>query len=132
VIKIRFAKDYSEITAAGHSGYAEEGHDVVCASVSSAFVLTSEMLKNLRVKHNFGMDGNVPFIGIKLAGRKTVGVVTLSSLIHTMELLKEEYPDFISVECVDTKKVEEENLLKILSEDKDNLVVTEEDNIPTA
>lgn len=122
MIEIKFAKDYSEITAKGHSGYAEPGHDIVCASVSSAFVFSTELLKNLEIKHAFGMDENIPFIGIKLAGRKVIGLKVMASLINTMKLLNEEYPDYVSIECVDTnaklnlKIVNNNGEIKVVSE----------------
>lgn len=40
MINIRVNSEFTEITAEGHSGYEEDGKDIVCASVSSAFILT--------------------------------------------------------------------------------------------
>ena len=45
MIKININKD--EITIKGHSGYAEEGSDIVCASVSSISITTVNALLSI-------------------------------------------------------------------------------------
>ena len=42
MIKINISKD--EITIKGHSGYSEQGSDIVCASVSSICITTVNAL----------------------------------------------------------------------------------------
>ena len=45
MIKISVKKD--EITIKGHSGYSEEGSDIVCASVSSICITTVNALLSI-------------------------------------------------------------------------------------
>ena len=45
MIKINISKD--EIIIKGHSGYAEEGSDIVCASVSSIAITTVNALLSI-------------------------------------------------------------------------------------
>ena len=45
MIKINISKD--EITIKGHSGYANDGFDIVCASVSSISITTVNALLSL-------------------------------------------------------------------------------------
>ncbi len=44
---------YSSFSAEGHSGYGDEGSDIVCAAVSAATELVIEMLRR------FGVDSKV-------------------------------------------------------------------------
>jgi uncharacterized protein YsxB (DUF464 family) len=38
--EVSFVKNYCRVRVSGHSGYAEAGSDIVCASVSSMLILT--------------------------------------------------------------------------------------------
>ena len=40
-------------TACGHSGYAEEGEDIVCSAISSATIMTANTITDvLKIKAN--------------------------------------------------------------------------------
>lgn len=101
MIEIRCNLDMTEITAQGHSNYDVEGKDVVCASVSASFVLASNLLRTLNIKHDFASDPHVPFIGIKIAkGKMIQGKAVVMALVETMKLLHDQYPTFVKVSKV--------------------------------
>lgn len=105
MIKIRFNKD--EITALGHSGYAEPGKDIVCAGVSSAFKMAIATLIELKAMFNFHVDDNKAFIGIQLKkGTKQTHRAVFKALVETLRLIAEEYPDNVTVEHVIEKRPE--------------------------
>lgn len=84
-------------TLSGHAGYAEEGEDIVCASVSSAVQLTANMLTEVfHINADVCADENS--VSIRLPLHSSVeGVKILEGLrLHT-ELLKEDYPKFIQI-----------------------------------
>lgn len=96
VIKIRY--NDNEITAVGHSGYAERGKDIVCAGVSSAFKLAIATLVELKAKFRFHFDEDDAFIGIQIKkGNKTTVKAVLTALIEVLTSISEEYPDNVSV-----------------------------------
>lgn len=97
MIEIRVSTGGQEITAQGHSGYEVEGKDIVCASVSSAFVTASAVLKEMNIKHDFGMDPKVPFIGIKVQKK---GIPVIKALVATMQILQADYSEFVKVSKV--------------------------------
>ena len=102
MIKIRYYDN--EITAVGHSGYAEQGKDIVCASVSSAFKLTIATLIELRAKFTFHVDDEKAFIGIQIKkGNKQAVKAVLKALIEVLGDLSEEYPDNVSVDNITFK-----------------------------
>ena len=70
MIKITIIKSGDNVTAIsceGHSGYAESGSDIVCASVS---VLTQNAQKTfeeiLHINTNFAVDEDIPSLSISL------------------------------------------------------------------
>lgn len=95
MIEIRYNEN--EITATGHSGYAEREKDIVCASVSTAFRTTAQNLDSLSCKFNIGVDGKIPFIGIQTAKKKGIGPKLLESLLTVLRDLSDEYPDYVKV-----------------------------------
>ncbi len=84
-----------EIKVHGHANYEEEGKDIVCASVSTAIILTSNLIKRfndldlVEIKLN---EGDFEIRPKKLNERlKTL----LDNLIWTLKELEIQYPDYI-------------------------------------
>lgn len=65
------AKQYSGFSLSGHSGYAEAGSDIVCASVTAASQLSMNLLKE-----SFGIDCD-----IKIDSKKAA----ISCIVQTSE-----------------------------------------------
>ena len=87
----------------GHSGYAEEGEDIVCAAVTSAVRLTECTINDV-----LGLEASVKVrekdasITLKLPAKlgqtneSTCQALLAALMLHFVQLA-EEYPDFISV-----------------------------------
>ena len=78
----------------GHSGFAEEGSDIVCAAVSSAAIMTVNTITEIlgekdtsRVK-----DGFLQFEASGKAARDIIDGLRLH-----IEGLAEDYPDYVKV-----------------------------------
>ena len=87
----------------GHSGYAPEGGDIVCAAVTSAVRLTECAVNDV-----LGLEASVKVrekdasITLKLPGRlgqtnESTCQTLLAALMVYLVQLSEEYPDHISV-----------------------------------
>ncbi len=50
--------EFTGFKVKGHSGYGEQGNDVVCASVSSAVMLTANLITEI-----FGYEADVSAVG---------------------------------------------------------------------
>ena len=63
-----FIKDgvYTGFEVAGHSGYAEEGSDIVCASVSAMVSLTAAILEKEGVDFTFTSDESAPSVKLEI------------------------------------------------------------------
>ncbi len=83
-------------TVSGHAGYATSGKDIVCASVSSAVMLTVNT-----ATENFGLlaDCNVSddTISCKFKESSSEGAKLLLGLKAHFEALSEDFPKFIKV-----------------------------------
>ena len=86
----------------GHAGYAEEGLDIVCASVSSAVMLTANAVTEV-----FSIDAKVKEeengdIYLKLREDKDgTGDKLLLALVTHLYMLSKEFPQTIKVAVID-------------------------------
>ena len=90
-------------TVKGHSGYADEGHDIVCAAVTSAVRLTECAVNDV-----LGLEASVKVrekdasITLKLpnglgqTNESTCQTLLAALMVHCVQLA-EEYPENISV-----------------------------------
>lgn len=82
----------------GHSGYAEEGEDIVCAAVSSAAYLTVNTITD--VLHvaplSLRADDGEMFFRIEPKDEEVCRALLAGLKLHLIQL-EEQYPDCISV-----------------------------------
>ena len=55
---------YARISTEGHSGYAEEGSDIICAAVSSATELVVNILEQFGIDLSLEVDEEEPSVNI--------------------------------------------------------------------
>ena len=103
---VRFRTEGNRVTgfdSAGHSGYAEEGEDIVCAAVTSAVRLTECAVNDI-----LGLEAAVKVrekdasITLKLPGglgqtNESTCQTLLTAMMVYFTDLREEYPDNIIV-----------------------------------
>jgi len=98
MIKAEFRKtekgyDWFEIT--GHAGYAEYGNDIVCSGVSSAVMLTLNLLSQ------FGAKGTPEIkedeISYQLCEFQNEANLLIEGLCEHLTALSEDYPKHIRV-----------------------------------
>ncbi len=92
-------------TARDHSGYAEEGQDIVCAAVSALVIHTVNSLDRFtddRIQNQF--DGRRAIIDCRISGIPSEKAqLLLDSLAQTLADMQQEksYQDFIDVNFVE-------------------------------
>ncbi len=84
----------TQFTVDGHSGYAESGSDIVCASVSSAVWLTINGIEkqNLAKLSYEERDG---FVNCIISDKKEGADILLDSLVMFITELSSQYKDFL-------------------------------------
>ncbi len=91
----RFGGAFRGFSVSGHSGYSDAGSDIVCASVSSAVMLTCNAITEV-----FGIDADVSSEGGRVKceiGESRDGSRLISALELHLSGLSEDYPENISV-----------------------------------
>ena len=78
----------------GHSGYAESGSDVVCASVSSAVQLTVNMLEEFGFSPDVTVEDNL--IVCRVSPDKDASRMLAQLRLH-FEAILEEFPNTINI-----------------------------------
>lgn len=84
-------------TVSGHSGYAEEGSDIICAAVSSAVLMTANTITE--IQHiNADVTENDGFLSLNLSKHEAEkSSVLLNGLKLHLTALSEEYTKYIKV-----------------------------------
>ena len=85
----------------GHSGYAEAGSDIVCASVTSAVTMTECIINDVLGNHaNTKVNEDEPRITLTLPAtceeEESIQAVLAGLMVYLCNL-RDEYPDYIEV-----------------------------------
>lgn len=94
MIKININKD--EITIKGHSGYSEEGTDIVCASVSSICITTVNALLSID-EDCIDYTENDGYLKIKIKKHNEVVDKLITNMINLLDELKNNYKKYIEI-----------------------------------
>lgn len=87
----------------GHSGYAEEGEDIVCASVTSSVILVECAINDvLGLEAAVKTDSANARISLKLPGKlpeqaDSTCQTMLTAMMLYLTKLHEDFPDYITV-----------------------------------
>ena len=84
----------ASFTIKGHSGFAEEGADIVCAAVSSAAIMAVNTITEILGEKGEARvrDG---FLQFEARGKAARDIV--KGLLLHLEGLSDEYPDYVTV-----------------------------------
>ena len=94
MIKISIKKD--EITIKGHSGYSEEGTDIVCASVSSISITTVNALLSID-EDCIEYTDNDGYLNIKIKKHNEIIDKLINNMINLLKELEKEYKKYIEI-----------------------------------
>ena len=79
----------------GHSGFAESGEDIVCASVSSvAYMVANTITEILKVNAEIKVNDGMMRLIVNKEQRHITKDILLGLKLH-LEGLEEQYPEFI-------------------------------------
>ena len=102
--KVEFFNEEGRITGfccSGHSGYAEEGADIVCAAVSTAVSLTANTICDvLGERAKTKVDEASAAITLKLPAvceNEEAVQAVLTGMMLTLSNWRDDYPEYIEV-----------------------------------
>ena len=82
----------------GHSGYAEEGSDIVCAAVSAMAMLTmNNITDSFSLPSKAEIDEEAPVIDFRLETEDERGCALIAGLWRELSALANDYPENIRV-----------------------------------
>lgn len=90
-------KTVSRVLVEGHSGYADNGSDIVCSSISTAMYLTCNIISKLTNKYEINIDENKVFINIKILSDDLYLSKIMESLLETLEDISSQFPKFFTI-----------------------------------
>ena len=94
MIKISIKKD--EIIVKGHSGYSEEGSDIVCAAVSSICITTVNALVSLD-NDCISYEENDGFLKISLIKHNEIIDKLITNMVNMLKELEIQYKKYIEI-----------------------------------
>ena len=94
MIKISINKD--EITIKGHSGYSEQGFDIVCASVSSICITTVNALLSID-EDCIEYEENDGYLNIKIKKHNETIDKLIDNMINLLKELEKNYRKYIEI-----------------------------------
>lgn len=89
-----------EIDVRGHSGYDTIGKDIVCSSVSTAMIVTINLLERLNYKFDFSSDNSIPVMNLKvnkIDNNYNTIVIILDNLVCCLEDVSKQYNKFLKI-----------------------------------
>ena len=94
MIKINISKD--EITVKGHSGYSEEGSDIVCASVSSILITTVNALISID-EDCISYKEDDGYLNLKINKHNEIIDKLINNMINLLKELEVQYKKNIEI-----------------------------------
>ena len=87
---------YKKLTVMGHSGYSDEGSDIVCAAISSSLNLAGAILEKSGAQFKESV-GKTSVIIELLNTEEPIGQYVFDALFTELSALSESYPDNVKV-----------------------------------
>lgn len=95
MITVKFIEGKKGIVISGHSGYSEEGSDIICASVSSAVYMVANTLTEV-----IGADTNVRiddgFMDLRIRDKSRETDILMEGLRLHLTQLSQQYPQYVT------------------------------------
>jgi uncharacterized protein YsxB (DUF464 family) len=90
-------EEIKKIEVKGHSGYDEIGKDIVCSSVSTALILTINLLEKLNVKISYKEDPNIPLISLIINESDSLCQTILENLVNSLNDISSQYKKYLQI-----------------------------------
>ena len=98
-IKIQYKSDTTLLVVSGHSGYAQNGHDIVCAAISTACIMSANLIERLDLNTNIiDLVCDEGFFRLEVKKSNFVADIVIENLIETLDELQKQYPRYIKYE----------------------------------
>lgn len=86
------------IEVKGHSGYAKSGEDIVCASISTACIMTANLIDKLDLRYNIldlVCEEGYFRLQVNTQDSSTLGI--FDNLVDTLDSISQQYPKYLKL-----------------------------------
>ena len=103
ILIIKSKQNVITVEATGHSGYAESGSDIVCASVSSLTqALINGLIEVVKITPKYTIDEDIPHLSVTLPKdlneeKSKYAQMLMSSTYLAIKGVANSYPKFIKI-----------------------------------
>ena len=81
----------------GHSGYDTIGKDIVCSSVSTAMIMSVNLLERLQADFNFSSDEKIPMMKLNVNNYNEVEEKVLYNLVDCLNDVSTSYKKYLKI-----------------------------------
>lgn len=85
------------IEVSGHALYDHSGKDIVCASVSTALIMTINALEKLAVLDTIKYDIEEGYFQLQVLRKDPLAKSMLDNLVYSLTDLSNQYPKYIKI-----------------------------------
>ena len=85
------------IKVVGHSGYANEGSDIVCSSVTTAMYVSYGILKKANCDFSLKEDSNIPLMELRINKIDNVSKIVMDNLLDVLEGIAFDYKAYVQI-----------------------------------
>lgn len=88
----------AEIEVTGHAGYADYGYDIVCASISTACIVTANLIEKLELSYNIiDLVCDEGYFRLRLKNSDATLNAIFDNLEYTLEEISKQYPKYLKM-----------------------------------
>ena len=93
---VKYINNEAVLAVKGHSGYKEMGEDIVCAAISTACIMTANLIDKLGLGYNIKdlicKDGYFK-LQVNTQDKLVVGI--MDNMLDTLDSLSKQYPKHV-------------------------------------
>lgn len=98
-LKVKYKGQSTLVIVQGHAGYADYGHDIVCASISTACIMSANLIERLNLKTDIiDLQCEEGYFRLEVKTSNFVADTVIENLIATLDELQKQYPKYIKYE----------------------------------
>ena len=90
--------EQASIEVKGHAGYAKHGHDIVCASISTACIVTANLIEKLELGYNIiDLVCDEGYFRLQVKTSDATSKAIFENLEYTLEDISKQYPKYLKM-----------------------------------
>ena len=96
--RVEYKAKEAVIEVKGHSEYAEHGSDIVCASISTACIITANLIDKLDLRYNIlDLVCEEGYFRLQVNTRDNTTFSIFENLVETLDSISGQYPKYLKL-----------------------------------